>query len=142
MSAQEVSACIEQWKSINPLDTTCVALGIVDVCGLAIDNARKYEKINNSYIEKKTLLRELQHRAKNSFTMICSLVTLMKDSTLSEEVKLNLDEIYSRVMAISELYNILFLTDSVSDVLLDQYLDRIASMLPYSSDKISIKKDR
>jgi two-component sensor histidine kinase len=71
------------------------------------------------------LLKELQHRAKNSFSMISSLINLMSMSSKEEIIKNAFLELNSRVRAFSEMYDLLFTSDSVIDIRLDEYLNKI-----------------
>ncbi|AEJ20844.1 PAS domain S-box protein [Gracilinema caldarium] len=59
--------------------------------------------LQGAYQEKATLLKELQHRVKNSFAMIESMVQLAADSYASEEINQALKEIQFRVNAVSQL---------------------------------------
>lgn len=104
------------------------------------DRKRMEEALEKACEEKQYLLRELQHRAKNSFTMITSLISLMEISSNSDEAKSALNEIGTRVMAISSLYDLLSVSDDVTMVRLDEYLGRIASSLPGISDNITLQQ--
>jgi two-component sensor histidine kinase/CHASE1-domain containing sensor protein len=76
--------------------------------------------------ENSNLLVELQHRVKNSFNMICSLISLSSqtgEDTHNQEV---LDELESRVRSVSDLYTLLYATGSVSDVWLDDYCRQVS----------------
>ena len=113
----------------------------IDLLNNEITERINTEKVLSETLkENKYLLRELQHRAKNSFAMICSMVTLMKDTSSSDGVKFALDEVGSRIIAISEMYDLLYETDSVTEVRLDKYLIKIASTMPIIPQKITFKK--
>ena len=98
------------------------------------------EAIEKTSQENKDLLMELQHRAKNSFAMIYSLIQFSKESTESDDTKSTLDEISSRLMAISKMYDLLYSTGSVKDVRLDEYLNMVTSSLQVFSTNITLKK--
>jgi len=98
------------------------------------------EALKTAYEEKQYLLRELQHRAKNSFSMIGSLISLMGNSSNSDEAKSALNEIGSRVLAISSLYDLLNANDSITMVRLDEYIGKIASSLPGISENITLQQ--
>ncbi len=84
------------------------------------------------------LLRELQHRAKNSFSMVYSMIRLTAQSETSETLKEKLFEIANRIRAVSEMYDLLYKSDSVNEVELHSYLRRLTSSLPVSDEKIEI----
>ncbi len=84
--------------------------------------------------EKQALLKELQHRAKNSFSMIDSMVSLMENSGEFTTAGPALAEIGSRVRAMAELYDLLYEADAVTAVRLDAYCARITASLHGSSN--------
>ncbi len=89
-------------------------------------NARRLEK---ALVEKEVLLRELQHRVKNSFALISSLIGLEADSVSTPEAAAAVEALKSRVDSISELYALLNSRESVERVRLDEYLLRITESL-------------
>ncbi|MFC1669745.1 PAS domain S-box protein [Spirochaetota bacterium] len=130
----QVSAATVYDKNNKPIGLMSSSVDITE-------SKQAREELKNALQTNKDLLRELQHRAKNSFSMISSMVGLMADSNLSEEVKSTLTEVGSRIRAISEMYNILYTTESVTEVQLDQYLNNVASSLPVISENVTITKD-
>ena len=63
----------------------------------------KDEALKESSKENKSLLAELQHRVKNSFSMICSMIGLASGADVSPETKAVLSELDSRVRSVSAL---------------------------------------
>lgn len=88
--------------------------------------------------QNQELLRELQHRAKNSFSMVYSMIKLMADTEVSGDVSSKLNEIAVRIKAVSEMYDLLYFTDSVSEVQLDEYLKRLSTSLPVTLENVRI----
>jgi|GEM_PF-1601804 len=84
------------------------------------------------------LLRELQHRAKNSFNMVYSMIRLTAHSESDKKMKEVLLEVAGRIRAVSEMYDLLYQTDSVEDVELHKYIKRVSSSLPIPSGKIKV----
>ncbi|MEI6386955.1 MAG: CHASE domain-containing protein [Spirochaetota bacterium] len=80
-------------------------------------------------MENQTLLAELQHRVKNSFNMISSLVSLTTEEVESEEAQEALAELEGRVRSISQLYSLLYQSGSFSEVRLDTYCAEVISAL-------------
>jgi PAS domain S-box-containing protein len=89
--------------------------------------------------ENKDLLRELQHRAKNSFHMISSMIHIALSMSGSPEVKEALDVLDSRVRSISDLYSLLYSTGIVNEVRLDEYCAKVASPPAGLSRNITLK---
>jgi two-component sensor histidine kinase len=90
--------------------------------------------------ERQILFRELQHRVKNSFMMISSLISLSESECSTDEAKKALDAIGDRVFAISEMYDMLYSSGSTDEVDLDSYLARILGLLN-RDPRISVRTD-
>jgi|GEM_PF-2999681 len=99
---------------------------------LWVENAVRVEaeaEAKRAYEEKAVLLKELQHRAKNSFAMIASLFSLARADELSPSCDKLLGETEARVRAIADLYDLLYATGSVRQVELGAYLAKIAAAI-------------
>jgi two-component sensor histidine kinase len=81
--------------------------------------------------EKETLLRELQHRAKNSFASMAGLIALRKDASPSSQAREALAELEPRVKALADLYDLLYQVEAVSQAPLETYCARVAAALPF-----------
>jgi PAS domain S-box-containing protein len=73
------------------------------------------------------LHKELQHRAKNSFALISSLIDLMDGPHRTPETREALADIGARVRALAELYGLFYTTGTSSSVALDRYCTTIAA---------------
>ncbi len=80
----------------------------------------------------KTLLVEMQHRVKNSLTLITSLISLQAHRTDNPTLTSFLQELRSRIMSISNLYTILYRTEKSNEVDLKQYLGLLVDYLRMS----------
>lgn len=80
----------------------------------------------------RTLLVELQHRIKNSLTLIGSLISLEQSSATELETQITLTELRGRVKSLADLYTILHESKNLQEIQLDQYLGRIAHSLAVS----------
>ena len=100
----------------------------------------KQEKILIDDMERKeSLLKELQHRIKNSFNMITSLIHIRSGITNSEETKNTLEDLSLRVRSISDLYSILYETDSFNEVQLNRYCIKVINSMFNLSKDITAK---
>ena len=91
--------------------------------------------------ENKNLLGELQHRVKNSFAMISSMMAIASGSNASPETKLALEELDSRVRSVSELYSLLHSSGSFTELRLDDYCARVAAPLVGLNGNIAMSPD-
>jgi len=101
-----------------------------------IINAKEELKI--ALEQNEEFYRELQHRVKNSFALISSMVRLTADSSESPEVKDAFRDIDMRILAVSEMYNMLYSHNSVNNVQFNEYLEKIINLIPLLSDHIEI----
>ncbi|MBP7734396.1 MAG: PAS domain S-box protein [Spirochaetes bacterium] len=100
------------------------------------ERKRAEEALAKTLEEKGMLLRELQHRVKNSFTMMVGLVDLESHRIEDPSTQLVLQQLRDRIMSLSNLYDLLYRSDEVKDVRLDHYLDQICRSIveSYISD--------
>lgn len=91
--------------------------------------------------EKESLLKEIQHRTKNSFSMITSLIYLRASVTQSEETKNILEDLTLRVQSISDLYSLLHETNSFFEVQLKTYCYKVIGSMLSLTKNIVINKD-
>jgi PAS domain S-box-containing protein len=101
-----------------------------------------YEKLLTEDIKnKQDLLKEIQHRTKNSFNIITSLIQLRSNVTTSEETKGVLNELALRVGSISVLYSLLYETNSFYEIQLKEYCNKVIDSMIKMSGNIIINKD-
>jgi len=101
----------------------------------------RYEKsLTNNIDEKDSLLKEIQHRTKNSFNMITSLIQLSSRVTQSEETNNILKELTLKVNSISDLYLLLYETNTFQEVRLDVYCNKVIDSTLKLSNSIMINK--
>ena len=106
-----------------------------------ITERKKYEKTLTDDIDKKeALLNEIQHRIKNSFSIITSLIHLRSNVAQSEETKNTLEELALRVKSISDLYSLLNETNSFYEVQLKAYCNKVIDSMLNLSRNIKINK--
>ncbi|MBN1532078.1 MAG: PAS domain S-box protein [Spirochaetes bacterium] len=81
--------------------------------------------LKSSLEEKQTLFRELQHRFKNNLSMITSLVSLQRNSVMTDEARDVLENLQGRIESIAHLYAILYNSDGDTVVFLDEYIETV-----------------
>lgn len=107
-----------------------------------ITERREHEiALNENIDQKESLLREIQHRTKNSFNMIASMIFLRANATDSEEIKDALEDLNLRVKSISDLYTLLYETNSIYEVQLKTYCDKVIDSMLKFSEVITINKN-
>ena len=116
-------------------------LSLADLSWEIAEYKLKDEALKKSFKENKSLLAELQHRVKNSFTMICSMINLASGNGVSSDTKAVLSVLDSRVRSVSELYSLLYASGSFSELRLDQYCARIAAPLVSLAGSIELETE-
>ena len=102
------------------------------------------EKLIAALSDKEMLLRELQHRVKNSLTLITSLISLERDRSHSAESQSVLDSLKGRVLSMVNLYEFLFQTGDIVSVNLNAYIasviGSIAAAYVFDSSAVKIQE--
>jgi two-component sensor histidine kinase len=77
--------------------------------------------LEKSLNEKKLLLKELNHRVKNSMQTIISFVRLQKNDTQLQEIQNILSNLENKIFAINDLYALLHTSNNVSTINANTY---------------------
>ena len=125
--------------SMIPILDACDIVVFIEMIGHDItQRKRAEEQIQKAFNEKKALLKELQHRVKNTFNMLAGIIRLTADLSTGEETKTALGDIYAKIIAVSEMYQLLYQSDVLASVNLKQYLTRIEKSLLHVAKNIEI----
>ncbi|MDR3609437.1 MAG: PAS domain S-box protein [Ignavibacteriaceae bacterium] len=107
-----------------------------------ISNRIKQEQLIHEELEKQeALLKEIQHRTKNSFNMITSLIHIRSGITHSEEAKTVLEDLTLRVKSISDLYSLLYDTNSFYEARVIPYCNKVIDSVLNLSKYIEVNKN-
>jgi PAS domain S-box-containing protein len=86
------------------------------------------KKLSEALREKETLLKELQHRVKNSMAMILSLIRLEQAQKKEERIVTALQEVEHRIKVLADLYQLLYAT-SAEEIKIDRFIRNICYSL-------------
>jgi len=86
------------------------------------------EEIQQSLLQKETLLQEVQHRIKNNLQIIIGLLEFQKGKHQHIEDKNITEENQNRIKAMAILQDKIYLSNNVDNVNLNLYLDEIAQL--------------
>ncbi|TAL37472.1 MAG: PAS domain S-box protein [Spirochaetes bacterium] len=90
---------------------------------------RSEEALEKSLEEKNALLRELQHRVKNSLVMIAGLIGIEAGRIEDQGARSVLMSLRNRVDSIAKLYELLYQSGALRTLRLDEYVARVAHSL-------------
>ncbi len=89
------------------------------------ESTRAKEALGRALEEKNALYMELQHRVKNSFFMIMSMIDLEIDQLADDDSRKVILETRNRIHSLSKIYDILHLTGEVKFVHLANYFEHL-----------------
>jgi two-component sensor histidine kinase len=87
--------------------------------------------------EKDLLIKEINHRVKNNFSILVSLLRLSKAKARSEESKILLDDYEQRLMSMIKIQDMLYQTKHYTSVSLTDYLKEILAEFKKAHPEIS-----
>lgn len=105
--------------------------GAANVLGMAIERHRIERNLRAALERNQLLLREVNHRVNNSLALVASMLHL-KSATVSDEIKVHLDEASNRITAIARAHQRLYQTEKFETLDLGGYLEDICRNLSES----------
>jgi two-component sensor histidine kinase len=90
-----------------------------------VERKRAEEEARETAKERERLLREFQHRVKNSMAMISGIASIESHNSGSQETRAALQKIETRIGALASLYDLLYVTGSIEEIELSDYLGRV-----------------
>lgn len=114
-------------NEVDPFGEDDVRLvrGFADHAAVAIRNASVYRELQASIAAQDALMREMQHRVKNSLQLVASLIDIHA-GTVEDATKVSLSELKVRIESISSIHARLYRRKDMSLVDLDEYLRDLA----------------
>ena len=101
----------------------------------------KNEQVKIALSEKEVLLKEVHHRVKNNLQVISGLLELQNISVTDESVKLALQEGQNRIQSVALVHKMMYQSENVSKVNMEQYLEELLQVLElsYADSRKNIK---
>lgn len=85
------------------------------------------QKLEEALAEKDLLIKEINHRVKNNFSILISLLRIKKHQTNSDEVKSLMDEYEQRIFSMMKIQEMLFQSKNYTSINLSHYLRELAA---------------
>lgn len=104
-------------------------IGIQGINRLINDRKAAEEALAKTLAEKEVLLREIQHRMKNSLGIITGLISLEADHSDDPVIGDVCNKIKDRIMSLTKLYDMLYHTKEIKDIWLNRYLNELIRSL-------------
>jgi two-component sensor histidine kinase len=96
--------------------------GVANILGMAIERQRFQRDLESALARQKILLREVDHRIKNSLQLVIGLLRLQSTASSDTEVRQQLQEAAGRVSAVARVHQRLYQSSDVQAVDLGSYL--------------------
>lgn len=96
--------------------------GAANILGMAIERDRRERRLKTALERQTFLVKEINHRVKNSLQIVSSLLTLQMGDDSEPELRQRLTEASSRVSAIARAHEHLYKNDDVEVIELGGYL--------------------
>jgi two-component sensor histidine kinase len=90
---------------------------------------RRVDELRLLRTRQERLMREIHHRVKNNLNMISGLITLQKNNRELVSADAALDDLQSRIVAISEIHDVLYHSSSLSIESTAGYLETLGRLL-------------
>ncbi len=103
--------------------------GAANILGMAIERERRESRLNAAVARQKILLKEINHRVKNSLQIVSSMLTLQIGSDANTEIQQRLMEASSRISAVARVHDRLYKSDEFEVVELGGYLRELCDDL-------------
>lgn len=82
-------------------------------------------KLTNALKEKDLLIKEINHRVKNNFSILISLLRISKEQGLTSDPRTLLEEYEHRIFSMMKIQDLLFETENYSEVKISAYLNEL-----------------
>ncbi|HET7839207.1 MAG TPA: PAS domain S-box protein, partial [Rectinemataceae bacterium] len=93
------------------------------------ERRRAEEEMRSLILQKETLMKELQHRVKNSLNVVSSLVELELGQVRDEDSRAAFAKTMSRLSSIAGIYERLYLSEDLSSIDLEPYITELAGSI-------------
>ena len=106
--------------------TFAFSLGLVFASNLEARHRRVAQnKLEAALKEKELLIKEINHRVKNNFTILISLLRLSKNQGKTQDPKVLMEEYEQRIMSMLKIHDLLYQTNNFIDIPVKEYLEEL-----------------
>jgi two-component sensor histidine kinase len=126
-----------QASDFSELDIAFIQ-GAANLVGLAVERARRNQQLRTALESRDLLLREADHRVKNSLQLVASLLILQRSRLSDEEAAGALDDAIARVCAVAETHRALQQSKDLRTIALGDMLPDLCAHVGLLSNKVKI----
>jgi two-component sensor histidine kinase len=111
--------------------------GAANVLGMAIERERNVRQIKGALARQQYLVKEMNHRVKNSLTIVVSLLQ-MQARVAAEDTAAQFEETARRVQAIARAHERLYRGNNVESMDLGLYIEEVCQDLDASATNLTL----
>ena len=113
---------------VDPFDDEDIRIvqAFADHAAVAIRNSGTYRQLQDALAAGDALMREMNHRVKNSLQLVSSLIDIHAELVAEEGTRESLEELQVRISSIAAIHERLYKRSDMSAVDLDLYLGDLA----------------
>jgi len=104
--------------------------GAANILGMAIERQHHERSLKLALERQRLLLSELNHRVKNSLSIVSSMLSLQANANEDENLRLHLREASSRVAAVARAHERLYQTTDIEKLDVGAYIKDVCGDLP------------
>lgn len=113
--------------------------GAANIVGMAIERERNQQQLQLALERYQTLLKEMNHRVKNSLSIVVSLFRLQAKTFDNPELNERLEQAANRVSAIGRAHERLYQDDNVKFLDIGRYLEQVCADLDETDTRYKIE---
>ncbi|MFM9862291.1 MAG: sensor histidine kinase [Micropepsaceae bacterium] len=113
--------------------------GAANILGMAIERERRERRLKAAVARQELLLKEINHRVKNSLSLVTSMLSLQIGKDAGTELQQQLQEAANRVSAIGRAHERLYQNDDIDVLELGGYLRDVCHDLNLSSARCTVE---
>jgi two-component sensor histidine kinase len=108
--------------------------GAANILGMAIERQRHEMNLKLALDRQRVLVKEINHRVKNSLSIVSSMLSMQARASDDNHVKFSLEEAASRVATIARAHERLYQSTDVEQLDIGTYLRAVCEDLPSLSE--------
>jgi len=125
-------------KFSNNEQTFAFSISLVFASNLEARHRRAAQhKLTTALKEKELLIKEINHRVKNNFSILISLLRISKDQGLTNDPRILLEEYEHRIFSMMKIQDLLFETENYAEVKISAYLNELIKEFKSSHPELS-----
>lgn len=115
--------------------------GAANVLGMAIERDRRERKLEMALERQQSLLKEVNHRIKNSLTIVASMLSLQASAVGDPALTAHLEEAARRVAAVARAHDQLYESTDVEQLDVGRYIEGLCKEVDASVAHCEVRTD-